>query len=118
MKSYQLALQNLPEHYITKSFSTFAEIQEIAYAVEEKRSCPKILHLTNLTSNIKETVWCALPFHCQACSNSIPSILWQNDKHRKRGGHFYCYEKGHKQFIKFSPRQCYEKHYHTSRGKK
>ena len=49
MKSYQLALQNLPEHYITKSFSTFAEIQEIAYAVEENRSCPKILHLTNLT---------------------------------------------------------------------
>ena len=42
-------IQNLPEHYITKIFSTFAEIQEITYAVEEKRSCLKILRLSNLT---------------------------------------------------------------------
>ena len=42
-------VQNLTEHYITKIFSTFAEIQEITYAVEEKCSCPKILHLSNLT---------------------------------------------------------------------
>ena len=35
-------IQNLSEHYITKILSTFAEIQEITYAVEEKRSCPKI----------------------------------------------------------------------------
>ena len=42
-------IQNLPEHYITKIFSTFSEIQEITYTVEEKRSCPKILRLSNLT---------------------------------------------------------------------
>ena len=42
-------IQNFPDHYITKIFSTFAEILEITYAVEEKRSCPKILRLCNLT---------------------------------------------------------------------
>ena len=42
-------IQNLSEHYITKIFSTFAEIQEITYAVEEKRSRPKILRLSNIT---------------------------------------------------------------------
>ena len=35
--------------YITKILSTFAEIQEITYAVEEKHSCPKILRLSNIT---------------------------------------------------------------------
>ena len=38
-------IPNLSEHYITKILSTFAEIQEITYAVEEKHSCPKILCL-------------------------------------------------------------------------
>ena len=42
-------IQNLPEPYVTKIFSTFAEIQETTYAVEEKRLCPKILRLSNLT---------------------------------------------------------------------
>ena len=36
-------IQNLPERYITKIFSTFAEIQETTNAVEEKRWCTKIL---------------------------------------------------------------------------
>ena len=40
-------IQNLSEHYIPRMLSTFAEIQEIA--AEEKRSCPKILCLSNIT---------------------------------------------------------------------
>ena len=47
-------------------------------------------------------VWCVSSFHCQACSNWIPSIVWQNGKHRKRRDHVFCYEKGQKHFIKFS----------------
>ena len=46
---YNWLIQNLPEYYITNIFSTFAEIQEITYAVEEKRPCPTILRLSNLT---------------------------------------------------------------------
>ena len=42
-------MQNLPEHYIIKIFSTFAEIQHITYAVEEKRSSPKTSRLSNIT---------------------------------------------------------------------
>ena len=42
-------IQNLPELYMAKIFSTFAEIPGITYAIREKRSCPKILRLSNIT---------------------------------------------------------------------
>ena len=42
-------IQNLPELYMTKISSTFAEIQGITYVIGEMRSCPKILRLSNIT---------------------------------------------------------------------